>query len=160
LTSHLSRFLTGIEIHPAQIGRRAFIDPAWRGHRRDRELGDELHALPRRDPRRTTWNKASATHPRKGVVIARARRCSDRSRSATAPDRSNRWVKEFRPARPQSASPPHHPDEQDKSREEKRRSSAFPLRGHFQGRGRPASKAVQGLLDHSSDLDKRMSDFE
>ena len=52
--SHLGRVLTGIEIHPgARIGRRVFIDHGMGvviGE--TAEVGDDCHALPRRDARR------------------------------------------------------------------------------------------------------------
>ena len=66
LISQLARFLTGIEIHPgATIGRRFFIDHGMGvviGE--TAEIGDDVHDLPRRHPRRPLAGQdASATPP-------------------------------------------------------------------------------------------------
>ncbi len=62
LVSHLGRWLTGIEIHPgAKIGRRLFIDHGMGiviGE--TAEIGDDVHPLPRRDPRRHQLEQGQA----------------------------------------------------------------------------------------------------
>ena len=62
LGSQLTRWLTGIEIHPgATIGRRFFIDHGMGvviGE--TAEIGDDVHAVSRRHPRRSSARRRQA----------------------------------------------------------------------------------------------------
>src|SRR5216684_959382 len=149
--SHVSRFLTGIEIHPgAKIGRRVFIDHGMGvviGE--TAELGDDCTLYHGVTLGGTTWNKGKR-HPtlRQGVVIG-----------AGAKIGSNAVVVKDVPAGATAVGTPARIilDEQDKTREEKAAKlgfSAYAVTSKAQDD--PVAKAVQGLLDHSVEMDKRI----
>ena len=79
-TSHIGRWLTGIEIHPGGDDRPARVHRPrhGRGDRRDRRDRRRLHALPRRDAgRHLAGTRASAIRRwARAWWWARARRCS------------------------------------------------------------------------------------
>src|SRR6266446_8065646 len=130
--SHLSRFFTGIEIHPgARIGRRGFIDHGMGvviGE--TAELGDDCTLYHGVTLGGTTWNKGKR-HPTlgRGVVIGAGAKLLG----------------------------PIVIGDQDKTREEKAAKLGFSAYAvTAKAEDDPLAKAVQGLLDHSVDMDKRI----
>ncbi|TMG93667.1 MAG: serine O-acetyltransferase [Betaproteobacteria bacterium] len=161
--SHVSRFLTGIEIHPgAKIGRRVFIDHGMGvviGE--TAELGDDCTLYHGVTLGGTTWNKGKR-HPtlRQGVVIgAGAKVLGPIVIGEGAKIGSNAVVVKDVPAGATAVGTPARIilDEQDKTREEKAAKlgfSAYAVTSKAQDD--PLAKAVQGLLDHSVEMDKRI----
>ncbi len=161
--SHASRFLTGIEIHPgAKIGRRVFIDHGMGvviGE--TAELGDDCTLYHGVTLGGTTWNKGKR-HPtlRQGVVIgAGAKVLGPIVIGEGAKIGSNAVVVKDVPAGATAVGTPARIilDEQDKTREEKAAKlgfSAYAVTSKAQDD--PLAKAVQGLLDHSVEMDKRI----
>jgi serine O-acetyltransferase len=161
--SHLSRFLTGIEIHPgAKIGRRAFIDHGMGvviGE--TAELGDDCTLYHGVTLGGTTWNKGKR-HPTlgRGVVIGAGAKVlgpivvGDGARIG-----SNAVVVKDVPPGATAVGIPARIilDEQDKTREEKAAKLGFSAYAvTSKAEDDPLAKAVQGLLDHSLDIDKRI----
>jgi serine O-acetyltransferase len=161
--SHLSRFLTGIEIHPgAKIGRRAFIDHGMGvviGE--TAELGDDCTLYHGVTLGGTTWNKGKR-HPTlgRGVVIGAGAKVlgpvvvGDGARIG-----SNAVVVKDVPPGATAVGIPARIilDEQDKSREEKAAKLGFSAYAvTAKAEDDPLAKAVQGLLDHSLDIDQRI----
>ncbi len=161
--SHVSRFLTGIEIHPgAKIGRRVFIDHGMGvviGE--TAELGDDCTLYHGVTLGGTTWNKGKR-HPtlKQGVVIgAGAKVLGPIVIGEGAKIGSNAVVVKDVPAGATAVGTPARIilDEQDKTREEKAAKlgfSAYAVTSKAQDD--PVAKAVQGLLDHSVEMDKRI----
>jgi serine O-acetyltransferase len=162
-TSHCSRFLTGIEIHPgAKIGRRAFIDHGMGvviGE--TAELGDDCTLYHGVTLGGTTWNKGKR-HPTlgNGVVIGAGAKVlgpvlvGDGARIG-----SNAVVVKDVPPGGTAVGIPARIilGEQDKTREEKAAKLGFSAYAvTSKAEDDPMAKAVQGLLDHSLDLDKRI----
>jgi serine O-acetyltransferase len=162
-TSHCSRFLTGIEIHPgAKIGRRAFIDHGMGvviGE--TAELGDDCTLYHGVTLGGTTWNKGKR-HPTlgRGVVIGAGAKVlgpivvGDGARIG-----SNAVVVKDVPPGATAVGIPARIilDEQDKTREEKAAKLGFSAYAvTSKAEDDPFAKAVQGLLDHSVDMDKRI----
>ena len=161
--SHWSRFLPGIEIHPgAKIGRRAFIDHGMGvviGE--TAELGDDCTLYHGVTLGGTTWNKGKR-HPTlgNGVVIGAGAKVlgpiivGDGARIG-----SNAVVVKDVPPGATAVGIPARIilDEQDKTREEKAAKLGFSAYAvSAKAEDDPLAKAVQGLLDHSVDMDKRM----
>src|SRR6266702_634017 len=143
--SHLSRFFTGIEIHPgARIGRRVFID-----HGMGVVIGG------------TTWNKGKR-HPTlgRGVVIgAGAKLLGPIVIGDGAKIGSNAVVVKDVPPGATAVGIPARIilDELDKTREEKAAKLGFSAYAvTAKAEDDPLAKAVQGMLDHSVDTDKRI----
>jgi len=161
--SHVSRFLTGIEIHPgAIIGRRVFIDHGMGvviGE--TAELGDECTLYHGVTLGGTTWNKGKR-HPTlgRGVVIgAGAKLLGPIVVGDGAKVGSNAvLVKDVPPGATAVGIPARIIlDEQDKTREEKAAKLGFSAYAvSAKGEDDPLAKAVQGLLDHSVEMDKRI----
>jgi len=161
--SHWSRFLTGIEIHPgAKIGRRAFIDHGMGvviGE--TAELGDDCTLYHGVTLGGTTWNKGKR-HPTlgNGVVIgAGAKVLGPIIVGDAARIGSNAVVVKDVPPGATAVGIPARIilDEQDKTREEKAAKLGFSAYAvSAKAEDDPLAKAVQGLLDHSVDMDKRM----
>jgi serine O-acetyltransferase len=161
--SHCSRFLTGIEIHPgAKIGRRVFIDHGMGvviGE--TAELGDECTLYHGVTLGGTTWNKGKR-HPTlaRGVVVgAGAKLLGPIFVGEGARVGSNAVVVKDVPPGATAVGIPARIilDEQDKSREEKAAKlgfSAYALSSKADDD--PMAKALQGLLDHSMEMDKRI----
>lgn len=161
--SHCSRFLTGIEIHPgAKIGRRVFIDHGMGvviGE--TAELGDECTLYHGVTLGGTTWNKGKR-HPSlaRGVVVgAGAKLLGPILVGEGARVGSNAVVVKDVPPGATAVGIPARIilDEQDKSREEKAAKlgfSAYALSSKADDD--PMAKALQGLLDHSMEMDQRM----
>jgi serine O-acetyltransferase len=162
-TSHGARFLTGIEIHPgAKIGRRVFIDHGMGvviGE--TAELGDDCTLYHGVTLGGTTWNKGKR-HPTlaRGVVIgAGAKLLGPISVGEGARIGSNAVVVKDVPAGATAVGIPARIilDEQDKTREEKAAKLGFSAYAvSAKAEDDPLAKALQGLLDHSVDIDKRI----
>jgi len=163
LVSHASRFLTGIEIHPgATIGRRVFIDHGMGvviGE--TAEIGDDCTLYHGVTLGGTTWNKGKR-HPtlQRGVVIgAGAKVLGPIVIGEGAKIGSNAVVVKSVPAGATALGIPARIilDEQDKTREEKAEKLGFSAYAvTSKAEDDPLAKAVQGLLDHSVEMDKRM----
>ena len=161
--SHITRFLTGIEIHPgAKIGRRVFIDHGMGvviGE--TAELGDDCTLYHGVTLGGTTWNKGKR-HPTlmQGVVIgAGAKVLGPIVIGEGAKIGSNAVVVKDVPAGATALGIPARVilDEQDKTREEKAAKLGFSAYAvTAKAEDDPLAKAVQGLLDHSVDMDKRI----
>jgi serine O-acetyltransferase len=161
--SHLSRFLTGIEIHPgAKIGRRVFIDHGMGvviGE--TAELGDDCTLYHGVTLGGTTWNKGKR-HPtlERGVVIgAGAKVLGPIVIGEGAKIGSNAVVVKDVPPGATALGIPARVilDEQDKTREEKAAKLGFSAYAvTSKGEDDPFAKAVQGLLDHSLETDRRI----
>jgi len=161
--SHVSRFLTGIEIHPgATVGRRVFIDHGMGvviGE--TAEIGDDCTLYHGVTLGGTTWNKGKR-HPTlgRGVVIgAGAKVLGPIAVGEGARIGSNAVVvKDVPPAATAVGIPARVIlGEQDKTREEKAASLGFSAYAvTSKAEDDPLAKAVQGLLDHSVDMDKRI----
>jgi serine O-acetyltransferase len=161
--SHCSRFLTGIEIHPgAKIGRRVFIDHGMGvviGE--TAEVGDDCTLYHGVTLGGTTWHKGKR-HPtlKEGVVIgAGAKVLGPIVIGEGAKIGSNAvLVKDVPPGATAVGIPARVIlDEQDKTREEKAAKlgfSAYAVTAKVEDD--PLAKAVQGLLDHSVEMDKRI----
>ena len=162
--SHIGRFLTGIEIHPgASLGRRLFIDHGMGvviGE--TAEVGDDCTLYHGVTLGGTTW-KRGKRHPSlgSGVVIGAGAKLlgpiavGDRARVG-----SNAVVVKDVPPGATAVGIPARIilDEQDKSREEKAASMGFSAYAvTSKAEDDPMAKAVQGLLDHTVDIDKRMA---
>src|SRR5215471_15457429 len=161
--AHWGRWLTGIEIHPgATIGRRVFIDHGMGiviGE--TAEIQDECTLYHGVTLGGTSWNKGKR-HPTlgRGVVIGAGAKVlgpivvGDGARIG-----SNAVVVKDVPPGATAVGIPARIilDEQDKTREEtaaKLGFSAYAVTSKAEDD--PTAKAVQGLLDHSLDLDKRI----
>jgi serine O-acetyltransferase len=161
--SHWARFLTGIEIHPgAKIGRRVFIDHGMGvviGE--TAEVGDDCTLYHGVTLGGTTWNKGKR-HPTlaRGVVVgAGAKLLGPISVGDGARVGSNAVVVKDVPAGATAVGIPARIilDEQDKTREEKAAKLGFSAYAvSAKAEDDPLAKALQGLLDHSVDIDKRI----
>ncbi|HTF13448.1 MAG TPA: serine O-acetyltransferase [Burkholderiales bacterium] len=161
--SHVSRFLTGIEIHPgAKIGRRVFIDHGMGvviGE--TAELGDECTLYHGVTLGGTTWNKGKR-HPTlgRGVVVgAGAKLLGPIVVGDGARVGSNAVVVKNVPRGATAVGIPARIilDEQDKTREEKAAKLGFSAYAvTAKAEDDPLAKAVEGLLDHSVEMDKRI----
>ena len=162
-TSHFARWLTGIEIHPgATIGRRVFIDHGMGvviGE--TAEIGDDCTLYHGVTLGGTTWNKGKR-HPtlERGVVIgAGAKVLGPLTVGENARIGSNAVVVKDVPAGATAVGIPARiiVDAQDKSREEKAAKLGFSAYAvTAKADDDPVAKAVQGLLDHSLEMDRRV----
>jgi serine O-acetyltransferase len=162
-TSHFGRWLTGIEIHPgATIGRRVFIDHGMGvviGE--TAEIGDDCTLYHGVTLGGTTWNKGKR-HPTldRGVVIgAGAKVLGPIVVGENARIGSNAVVVKDVPAGATAVGIPARiiMDAQDKSREEKAAKLGFSAYAvTAKADDDPVAKAVQGLLDHSLETDRRI----
>jgi serine O-acetyltransferase len=161
--SHVSRFLTGIEIHPgAKIGRRVFIDHGMGvviGE--TAELGDDCTLYHGVTLGGTTWNKGKR-HPTLGravVIGAGAKVLGPIVIGEGAKIGSNAVVVRDVPAGATALGIPARVilDEQDRTREEKAAKLGFSAYAVTAKAGDdPLAKAVQGLLDHTVEMDQRI----
>ncbi len=159
--SHLGRFFTGIEIHPgATIGRRVFIDHGMGvviGE--TAEIGDECTLYHGVTLGGTSWNKGKR-HPTlaPGVVVgAGAKVIGPILVGEGARIGSNAVVVTEIPAGATAVGIPARIilAERDKSREEKAAKLGFSAYAVTRDDD-PVAKAIEGLLDHSNELDHRI----
>ena len=159
--SHVGRFFTGIEIHPgAVIGRRVFIDHGMGvvvGE--TAEIGDDCTLYHGVTLGGTSWNKGKR-HPtlQRGVVVgAGAKVIGPIVIGDGAKIGSNAVVVKDVPAGATAVGIPARVilDERDKSREEKAAKLGFSAYAVTRDDD-PMAKAIEGLLDHSNELDHRI----
>ena len=159
--SHLTRWLTGIEIHPgATIGRRFFIDHGMgvvigeTAH-----IGDDCTLYHGVTLGGTSWNKGKR-HPtlKNGVVIgAGAKVLGPIEIGEEARIGSNAVVVRDVPPGATAVGIPARIilSEQDQTREEKAAKLGFSAYAVTKDDD-PMANAIQGLLDHSVDIDHRI----
>jgi serine O-acetyltransferase len=159
--SHLGRWFTGIEIHPgATIGRRFFIDHGMgvvigeTAH-----IGDDCTLYHGVTLGGTTWNKGKR-HPTlmNGVVIgAGAKVLGPIEIGEQARIGSNAVVVRDVPAGATAVGIPARIilSEQDQTREETAAKLGFSAYAVTKDDD-PMANAIQGLLDHSADIDSRI----
>lgn len=160
--SHLTRLLTGVEIHPgATIGRRVFIDHGMGvviGE--TAEIGDDCTLYHGVTLGGTSW-KAGKRHPtlEAGVIIgAGAKVLGPITLHAGAKVGSNAVVVKDVPAGATAVGIPARilDNESDQAREQKAERLGFSAYGISSDMNDPVVKAIHGLLDHSVTADKRI----
>jgi serine O-acetyltransferase len=161
LVSHTTRFLTGIEIHPgATIGRRVFIDHGMGvviGE--TAEVGDDCTLYHGVTLGGTSWSPGKR-HPTllPGVVVgAGAKVIGPITVGNGARVGSNAVVVKDVPPGATAVGIPARIilAERDKIREEKAAKLGFSAYAVTR-EDDPVSKAIEGLLDHSSDTDQKI----
>ena len=159
--SHIARGLTGIEIHPgATVGRRVFIDHGMGvviGE--TAEVGDDCTLYHGVTLGGTSWNKGKR-HPtlESGVVVgAGAKVIGPITIGSGARIGSNAVVVKGVPPGATAVGIPARVilDERAKSREEKAAKLGFSAYAVTKDDD-PVSKAIEGLLDHSNEIDQRI----
>jgi len=163
-TAHISRFLTGIEIHPgASIGRRFFIDHGMGvviGE--TAEIHDDVTLYHGVTLGGTSWNKGKR-HPtlESGVVIgAGAKVLGPITISAGAKVGSNAVVTKAIPAGATAVGNPARVldnSEQSKQRQAQAEKMGFSAYAVGRDQDDPLAKAIHGLLDHAAETDRRLS---
>lgn len=160
--SHITRFLTGIEIHPgATIGRRVFIDHGMGiviGE--TAEIGDDCTLYHGVTLGGTSW-KAGKRHPTlgRGVIIgAGAKVLGPITLEEGAKVGSNAVVVKDVPAGATAVGIPARiiDNEQEQARVEKAQSLGFSAYGISSDMNDPVVKAIHGMLDHSVNTDRRI----
>ena len=161
--SHLSRFLTGIEIHPgASIGRRVFIDHGMGvviGE--TAEIGDDCTIYQAVTLGGTSLYRGTKRHPTlgRGVVVgAGAKVLGGFTVGDGAKIGSNAVVVKPVPAGATAVGNPARviDPERDAAREQKAEQIGFSAYGVTRDMDDPVSKALHGLLDHSVETDRRL----
>ncbi|MCE1238481.1 MAG: serine O-acetyltransferase [Azonexaceae bacterium] len=161
-TGHLSRFLTGIEIHPgATIGRRFFIDHGMGvviGE--TAEIGDDVTLYHGVTLGGTSWAKGKR-HPtlENGVVVgAGAKVLGPIVIAAGAKVGSNAVVTKPVPAGATAVGNPARViDQQSREREAQAEKLGFSAYAVARDQDDPLVKAIHGLLDHAADTDRRLA---
>ncbi|MDD2884980.1 MAG: serine O-acetyltransferase [Dechloromonas sp.] len=163
-TAHVSRFLTGIEIHPgASIGRRFFIDHGMGvviGE--TAEIKDDVTLYHGVTLGGTSWNKGKR-HPtlENGVVIgAGAKVLGPITIAAGAKVGSNAVVTKPVPAGATAVGNPARildRSEQSKQREAQAEKMGFSAYAVGRDQDDPLAKAIHGLLDHAAETDRRLA---
>jgi serine O-acetyltransferase len=160
--SHLARWLTGIEIHPAAtIGRRVFIDHGMGvviGQ--TAEIGDDCTLYHGVTLGGTSW-KEGKRHPTlgKGVVVgAGAKLLGPIHIGAGAKIGSNAVVVKDVPEGATAVGIPARilEQEQDIRRAEKAEQMGFSAYAISEDVNDPIVKAIHGLIDHSAAIDQRI----
>lgn len=160
--AHISRFLTGIEIHPgARIGRKFFIDHGMGvviGE--TAEIGDGVTLYHGVTLGGTSWNEGKR-HPtlRDGVVVgAGAKVLGPIVVGANAKIGSNAVVVKDVPDGATAVGNPARviDSEQALRREEKAEKMGFSAYAVGQHVDDPLAKAIHGLLDHAVETDRRL----
>ncbi|HQV09011.1 MAG TPA: serine O-acetyltransferase [Thauera sp.] len=161
--SHVSRFLTGIEIHPgAVIGRRVFIDHGMGvviGE--TAEIGDDCTIYQAVTLGGTSLYRGTKRHPTlgRGVVVgAGAKVLGGFTVGDGAKIGSNAVVVKPVPAGATAVGNPARvvDPERDAAREQKAEQIGFSAYGVTREMDDPVSKALHGLLDHSVETDRRL----
>ena len=161
--SHISRFLTGIEIHPgAVIGRRVFIDHGMGvviGE--TAEIGDDCTIYQAVTLGGTSLYRGTKRHPTlgRGVVVgAGAKVLGGFTVGDGAKIGSNAVVVKPVPAGATAVGNPARVvnPERDAAREQKAEQIGFSAYGVTRDMDDPVSKALHGLLDHSVETDRRL----
>lgn len=163
-TAHLSRFLTGIEIHPgATIGRRFFIDHGMGVVIGETALiGNDVTLYHGVTLGGTSWNKGKR-HPtlEDGVVIgAGAKVLGPITIAAGARVGSNAVVTKAVPAGATAVGNPARildRSEQSKQREAQAEKMGFSAYAVGRDQDDPLAKAIHGLLDHAAETDRRFA---
>lgn len=160
--SYISRFLTGIEIHPgATIGRRFFIDHGMGvviGE--TAEIGDDVTLYHAVTLGGTSWNKGKR-HPTlaNGVVIgAGAKVLGPITVGAGAKVGSNAVVVKDVPAGSTAVGNPARiiEPEKENARKEQAEKLGFSAYAVVKDMDDPLAKAIHGLLDHAVETDRRL----
>jgi serine O-acetyltransferase len=162
--AHLSRMLTGIEIHPgATIGRRFFIDHGMGvviGE--TAEIRDDVTLYHGVTLGGTSWNKGKR-HPtlENGVVIgAGAKVLGPIVIGAGAKVGSNAVVTKEVPAGATAVGNPARVlDRSEESRQREAQAEKLGFSAYAVGRDQddPLAKAIHGLLDHAAETDRRFT---
>lgn len=165
--SHLSRFMTGIEIHPgATIGRRVFIDHGMGvviGE--TAEVGDDCTIYQGVTLGGTSLYRGEKRHPTLGagvVVGAGAKVLGGFTIGDGARIGSNAVVVKPVPAGATAVGNParvleaERGGEQDRAREKKAEEMGFSAYGITRHMDDPLAKALHGLLDHAVETDRRI----
>ncbi len=165
--SHVSRFLTGIEIHPgAHIGRRVFIDHGMGvviGE--TAEVGDDCTIYQAVTLGGTSLYRGTKRHPtlERGVVVgAGAKVLGGFTVGEGARIGSNAVVVKPVPARatavgnPARVIDPDRDNVRDEARERKAEQMGFSAYGVSKQMDDPLAKALHGLLDHAVETDRRI----
>ena len=162
--AHISRFFTGIEIHPgATIGRRFFIDHGMGvviGE--TAEIGDDVTLYHGVTLGGTSWNKGKR-HPtlENGVVIgAGAKVLGPITIAAGAKVGSNAVVTKAVPAGATAVgNPARILDRSEESRQREAQAEKMGFSAYAVGRDQddPLAKAIHGLLDHAAETDRRLA---
>ncbi len=161
--AHISRFLTGIEIHPgATIGRRFFIDHGMGVVIGETAvIGDDVTLYHGVTLGGTSWNNGKR-HPtlENGVVIgAGAKVLGPITMGAGAKVGSNAVVVRDVPGGATAVGNPARiiQGEQEQKREEKAVKMGFSAYAVAQqNQDDPLAKAIHGLLDHAVETDRRI----
>ena len=160
-TAHVSRMLTGIEIHPgATIGRRFFIDHGMGvviGE--TAEIGDDVTLYHGVTLGGTSWNKGKR-HPtlENGVVVgAGAKVLGPIVISAGSKVGSNAVVTKPVPAGATAVgNPARIIDRESREREAQAEKMGFSAYAVARDQDDPLAKAIHGLLDHAVETDRRL----
>jgi serine O-acetyltransferase len=165
--SHIGRFLTGIEIHPAaRIGRRVFIDHGMGvviGE--TAEIGDDCTIYQAVTLGGTSLYRGTKRHPTlgRGVVVgAGAKVLGGFTVGDGARIGSNAVVVKPVPAGATAVGNPAHIIEPDRNgdrnelREKKAEQMGFSAYGITKQMDDPLAKALHGLLDHAVETDRRL----
>ncbi|MDD2742124.1 MAG: serine O-acetyltransferase [Rhodocyclaceae bacterium] len=163
-TAHISRFLTGIEIHPgATIGRRFFIDHGMGVVIGETALiGDDVTLYHGVTLGGTSWNKGKR-HPTledRVVIGAGAKVLGPITISAGAKVGSNAVVTKPLPAGATAVgNPARILDNSPQSKEREAQAEKMGFSAYAVGRDQddPLAKAIHGLLDHAAETDRRLS---
>lgn len=161
--SHLSRFFTGIEIHPgASIGRRFFIDHGMGvviGE--TAEIGDDVTLYHGVTLGGTSWNKGKR-HPTlaNGVVIGAGAKVLGPIRiGENARIGSNAVVTKAVPAGATAVGNPVRIVDKSAQGRRQARAEKKGFAAYAVGRDQddPIVKAIHGLLDHAAETDRRLA---
>ena len=163
-TAHLSRVLTGIEIHPgATIGRRFFIDHGMGVVIGETAvIGDDVTLYHGVTLGGTSWNKGKR-HPtlENGVVVgAGAKVLGPITISAGAKVGSNAVVtKPVPPGATAVGNPARIIDNTEQGRQRQAQAEKMGFSAYAVGRDQddPLVKAIHGLLDHAAETDRRLA---